>query len=139
VVEVLNLIGLIDDAGSIAMLWGLYIISALVGCWCWKQLFFWIKPGTLVRDSFNTLGAVLLLPPAPVNDVGNQLAPAFLVSMMTAMSGQQDHLNTALLWWLAGLLIGVLFVLGRLIVRLSRPVLPDVAEEREYRQQATRI
>jgi len=108
-----------DNFFDPVLAWSVYLISALIGCWCWRAMFFWLKKPGFVRDFLVMLGPVLLLTPTPLEPGRSEMAPAFLAAGLAALGGETELLTNTLMWWLAGLLIGVLYVLVRMIVRMQ--------------------
>ena len=108
-----------DNFFDPTMAWSLYLLSALVGCWCWRAMFFFMKKPGLIRDFLVMLGPVLLLMPTPLAPGRGEFAPAFMVAAFSALNGETETTHNALMWWLAGLLAGVLYVLVRMIVRMQ--------------------
>lgn len=142
--ELLNLLGQMAYTGNTTLMWTMYIVAGLVGVWCWSQVFFWLPRGTLARDIARAAGAVLLLTPAPAVDIGNQYAPAFMVSVFTLLNAGNVKEPGLLTWWVIGLIGGALMVLVSRMLRPKTALVGDVHEEEvvqapRQRPQATRI
>ncbi|MDK2776469.1 MAG: hypothetical protein KYX62_02280 [Pseudomonadota bacterium] len=102
-----------------APFWLGYLVFAIVGYWCWEQLFFWLKRGGDVRRFLHMLGAVLLFTPAPVTLGSAYFAPAFIVFPFTLISSGMTDAMYAVTWFLGGLCVGlVILALRQMLVWL---------------------
>ncbi len=120
-----------DNFFDPTMAWGLYLISALIGCWCWRAMFFFMKRSSVIRDFLVMLGPVLLLTPTPLAAGRSEFAPAFMVAAFSAINGETEITESALMWWLGGLVVGIVYVLVRMVVRLQTRK-PAAAEDGEH-------
>ncbi|MCT7359820.1 hypothetical protein [Thalassolituus pacificus] len=91
--------------------WAAYLVSALVGYWCWNRMFFWLAQDSDVRRFLRMIGAVLLFTPAPIAQDSNYFAPVLVVLPFTAINEGINAALYAVSWLLAALCLGVL-VLG---------------------------
>ncbi|WP_221794867.1 hypothetical protein [Oceanobacter mangrovi] len=107
--------------------WTAYVVAALIGSLCWRAMFFFLRKASLLRDLLVVLGPVLLLTPAPLTVGSSDYAPAFMVVAFAALNGEPENLANTVQWWLAGLLVGVLYALVRMIVRMqaNKPAEPE--------------
>jgi hypothetical protein len=108
--------------------WALYLGFALLGCWCWRMMFYWMSSASVLRDLLVVLGPVLVLSPAKISPDSDYFAPAFMVAGFSAFSNETEITDNALIWWLVGLLVGILYVLVRWIIRLRHPAAKPVAK-----------
>jgi len=97
--------------------WMLYLAFAALGFWCWRRLFFWLKPGTDIRRFCHMLGAVLLFTPAPIEAGSVYFAPAMVVFPFTLLTASMQQAAFALNWFLGGLVVGALVLA---VVQLAR-------------------
>lgn len=86
--------------------WLLYMGSALLGLWCFRRMFFWLKPGSDTAKLLTMLMAAIVITPAPITDVAGYYAPAIFVLIMGALEGQAPLSSPALLWLLSGAFVG---------------------------------
>lgn len=96
--------------------WAMYLVFAVIGLWCWKQLFFWLLPDSEWRSFWTIPGAVLLFTPAPLALDSSYFAPAVFVVILDALSGKPVLSGAAVLWLLSGFCIGMLVLAVRHIL-----------------------
>lgn len=104
--------------------WAVYALSALLCFWAWDKMFFWISQKDL-KVFVRILGAVLLFTPAPLEPVimdvqslsaeslngeGVHYAPAFIVILFRSFLENNAPILDAVIFMLAGLLIGLILM-----------------------------
>lgn len=94
--------GIVEFSGF----WLLYLVFACLGLWCWRCLFFWLKPDSDLRRFFHMLGAVLVFTPAPISAGSVYFAPAMVVFPFTLLTSSLDNAMYAANWFLGGLIVG---------------------------------
>lgn len=109
--------GIIEYSGY----WLVYIACAVLAYWSWKQLFFWLKPSSDLRQLCHLLGAVLVFAPAPIEPGSLYFAPAFVIVPFIAIGDSLEQAMYAITWWLAALCVGAVVLTLRHLQRwLSR-------------------
>ncbi|MCD8521592.1 MAG: hypothetical protein LRY66_01275 [Saccharospirillaceae bacterium] len=111
--------------------WMAYLVSALVGYWCWNRMFFWLAHDSDVRRFLRMMGAVLLFTPAPIAQDSNYFAPVLVVLPFTAISEGLNAAMYALSWLLAALCVGVLVLGLRQLLLWMRSRLANDNEQSE--------
>ncbi len=104
--------------------WIAYALSALACFWAWDKMFFWIVQKDL-KAFVRILGAVLLFTPAPLESIAidaenfnmssliagdAHYAPAFIVIIFRGLLEKNASFLDAILFMLAGLLIGLILM-----------------------------
>ncbi len=109
-----------ESLTTFAPYWALYLAFALVGYWCWNQLFFWLPAHSNWRRFLRVPGAVILFTPAPAAAGSAHIAPAIFVLLLNLLEGQPVLTEPALLWLLAAFCLGLLVQAIRQAIRRWR-------------------
>lgn len=113
-----------------APFWALYLGFAVVGYWCWNRLFFWLPAHSDWRRLARIPGAVILFTPAPAAEGSGHFAPAVFVLLLNLLEGQPIAEESALLWLLSAVCLGLLLqALRQVIARWRQPEAGAAAEE----------
>jgi|SRR5690606_20693531 len=121
-----------ESLTTFAPFWALYLAFALVGYWCWNQMFCWLPEHSNWRRFLRIPGAVILFTPAPAAAGSVHFAPAIFILLLNIMEGQPVLAQPALLWLLAALCLGLLVqALRQAIARWRQP---ETATEKPTRE-----
>lgn len=108
-----------------APFWLAYLGFAVLGLWCWQQLFFLFFKHRDIRSLVTVFGAALLFTPAPTTAESLHFAPAVFVLLLDALSGVAFANSPAVLWLLSATCLGVFVVaLYRLFNRSEKIEVP---------------
>lgn len=114
-----------ESLTTFAPFWALYLAFALVGYWCWNQLFFWLPAHSNWRRFLRIPGAVILFTPAPSAADSVHFVPAIFVLLLNLLEGQSVLAEPALLWLLAACCIAMLIqAVRQWLARLPGPEEP---------------
>lgn len=90
----------------------MYLAVALVGCWCWQQMFFWLPKGSLARHLSWAPGWALLLSPGPAAGDNNLLAPAFIGALLGILTKNTESMMASLVWMAGGLVVALIIAIA---------------------------
>ena len=75
-----------ESVSDYYLFWGIYLIAALVGFWCWGKMAFWVSQQGVLYHLYSALGAVLIFTPVAVPEASGALAPGFIAVAFSLIS-----------------------------------------------------
>jgi len=121
-----------ESVSDYYLFWGIYLVAAVAGFWCWGRMAFWVSQRGIFYHLYSALGAVLIFTPVAVPDASGALAPGFIAVAFTLISQGMGSGVSALaefaLWYGVASIIALVVTTIGLVAGLTPAVAVEDSE-----------